>query len=90
MLYWPFIFLVISVIAAVLGFGGIAGAAATVAEILFGIFLVLLSSLRSWDGVQREPSDEQSPLAAFTEDGFFWGGWRIVRLRTLVLPSSGR
>jgi len=41
MLYWALVFLVISIIAAALGFGGIAGAAAGIAKILFGIFLVL-------------------------------------------------
>jgi uncharacterized membrane protein YtjA (UPF0391 family) len=35
MLYWAAVFLVISIIAAVLGFGGIAGAAAGIAKILF-------------------------------------------------------
>jgi len=41
MLYWAAVFLVISIIAAALRFGGIAGAAAGIAKILFGIFLVL-------------------------------------------------
>ena len=41
MLYWAFVFLIISIIAAVLGFGGIAGATATIAKILFGIFLAM-------------------------------------------------
>ena len=41
MLYWAIVFLVVSIIAAALGFGGIAGAAAGIAKILFGIFLVL-------------------------------------------------
>jgi uncharacterized membrane protein YtjA (UPF0391 family) len=35
MLYWAAVFLVISIIAAALGFGGIAGAAAGIAKILF-------------------------------------------------------
>jgi len=41
MLYWAIVFLVVSIIAAALGFGGIAGAAAGIAKILFGIFLAL-------------------------------------------------
>ena len=41
MLYWAIVFLVISLVAGALGFGGIAGAAAGIAKILFGIFLVL-------------------------------------------------
>ena len=41
MLSWSITFLVIAIIAAVLGFGGIAGTAAGIAKVLFGLFLVL-------------------------------------------------
>jgi uncharacterized membrane protein YtjA (UPF0391 family) len=41
MLRYALIFLVIAIVAAILGFGVLAAAAATVAKILFGIFLVL-------------------------------------------------
>jgi len=41
MLSWTLMFLVIVLIAAVLGFGGIAVAAAGIAKILFYLFLVL-------------------------------------------------
>ncbi len=41
MLSWAITFLVISIIAAVLGFGVIAGTAATIAKVLFVIFLIL-------------------------------------------------
>ena len=41
MLGWPVTFLVIAVIAAALGFGGIAGTSAGIAKILFFVFLVL-------------------------------------------------
>lgn len=41
MLRAAIIFFIIAVIAAVFGFGGIASGAATIAQILFGIFLVL-------------------------------------------------
>lgn len=41
MLYWALVFLIVSIIAAVLGFGGIAVASAGIAKILFFIFLVL-------------------------------------------------
>ena len=41
MLSWALTFLVISLIAAVLGFGVIAGEAAGIAKILFVVFLVL-------------------------------------------------
>jgi uncharacterized membrane protein YtjA (UPF0391 family) len=46
MLRWAFIFLVIALIAAVFGFGGIASAAAGIAKILFfiaiAIFVIIL------------------------------------------------
>ena len=41
MLYWAITFLVIALIAAVLGFGGIAGTAVGIAKLLFFVFLVL-------------------------------------------------
>ena len=45
MLGWALTFPVIALIAAALGFGGIAGASAGIAQILFYIFLVLLLDL---------------------------------------------
>ena len=41
MLHWSFVFLVIALIAGVLGFTGIAGAAMGIAKILFFVFLVV-------------------------------------------------
>ena len=41
MLSWALTFLVIALIAAVLGFGGVAGAATGIAKVLFFAFLVL-------------------------------------------------
>ena len=41
MLYWTLVFLVVSLIAGVMGFGGVAQDAAGIARILFFIFLVL-------------------------------------------------
>jgi len=41
MLRWAVFFLIIALIAALLGFGNIAGTAAGIAKILFFIFLVL-------------------------------------------------
>ena len=58
MLRWAFIFLVIAVIAALLGFTGIAGASAGIAQILFwlfvGVFIVMLlgSLLRRGGGTR--------------------------------------
>ena len=40
MLRWALIFLLISMFAGALGFGGVAGAAAGMAKFLFGLFLV--------------------------------------------------
>ena len=41
LLTWAIIFLVIAVVAAALGFGGVAAGAATIAKVLVGIFLVV-------------------------------------------------
>jgi uncharacterized membrane protein YtjA (UPF0391 family) len=41
MLAWAIAFLILAIIAAVFGFGGIAGAATGIAKILFWVFLVL-------------------------------------------------
>ena len=43
MLQWALIFLVVALIAAVLGFGGIAVASAGIAKIIFFVFLVLFA-----------------------------------------------
>ncbi|MBV8842165.1 MAG: DUF1328 domain-containing protein [Bryobacterales bacterium] len=41
MLYWAIVFFVVALIAAFLGFGGVAFAAAGIAKILFFVFLIL-------------------------------------------------
>lgn len=41
MLRWALIFLIVAIIAAIFGFGGVAAAAVDIAKILFYIFLVL-------------------------------------------------
>jgi len=41
MLSWALVFFIVSLIAAVFGFGGIAAASAGIAQVLFYIFLVL-------------------------------------------------
>jgi uncharacterized membrane protein YtjA (UPF0391 family) len=41
MLRWSVLFLIIALVAAVLGFGGVASAAAGIAKVLFFVFLVL-------------------------------------------------
>ena len=40
-LYWALVFLIVALVAGALGFGGIAGTAAGIARVLFGIFVVL-------------------------------------------------
>ena len=42
MLRWALVFLVVALIAGALGFGGVAGPSAGIAQILFFIFIVLL------------------------------------------------
>lgn len=41
MLYWAFVFLVIGLVAAALGFSSIAGASLAIAKFLAGLFLLL-------------------------------------------------
>jgi len=41
MLNWSIAFLIIAIMSAILGFGGIASSAVGVAKLLFGIFLIL-------------------------------------------------
>ncbi len=41
MLYWSIVFFVVSIIAAIFGFGGISEGTADIAKILFFVFLVL-------------------------------------------------
>jgi uncharacterized membrane protein YtjA (UPF0391 family) len=41
MLKWAFVFLLIAIVAGIFGFSDVAAASATIAQWLFGIFLVL-------------------------------------------------
>jgi uncharacterized membrane protein YtjA (UPF0391 family) len=41
MLRWAIIFLVVALVAALLGFGGIAGTAASIAVVLFWVFIAI-------------------------------------------------
>ena len=45
LLGWAIVALVVSIIAGVLGFGGVARGAATISKILFGIFLLIAAIL---------------------------------------------
>jgi uncharacterized membrane protein YtjA (UPF0391 family) len=42
LLKWAFLFLVLAVIAAIFGFGGVAEGFADIAKVLFGIFIVIM------------------------------------------------
>ena len=52
MLYWAVVFLIIAIVAAILGFGALSGVAATIAEILLVVFLIILivSFIFGWRG----------------------------------------
>ena len=41
MLYWAAVFFVIAIVAAILGFGGIAAGAVSIAKVLFFVFMVV-------------------------------------------------
>jgi len=41
MLYWALVFFLVAIVAAVFGFGGIAAGAASIAKLLFWLFVVL-------------------------------------------------
>lgn len=41
MLYYTLVFLLVSIVAGALGFGSLAGVAATIAQVLFVVFLIL-------------------------------------------------
>ena len=58
MLYWAAFFSIIALIAAALGFGGIAGASAGIAKILFFIVLIVFHYLADY-GSRTTPSVER-------------------------------
>jgi uncharacterized membrane protein YtjA (UPF0391 family) len=56
MLYWAVVFLVVALIAALFGFGGIAAGAAGLAKILFFVFIVLVVVSLLFGGMRRGPT----------------------------------
>lgn len=56
MLYWAAVFFVIALMAAVLGFGGLAAGAAEIGKILFFVFLVLFVISLIFGGLRRGPT----------------------------------
>jgi uncharacterized membrane protein YtjA (UPF0391 family) len=55
MLNWALTFLIVALIAAVFGFGGIAADAAWIAQVLFVVFLVLFLVSALTGAVRRPP-----------------------------------
>ncbi len=55
MLSWALTFLIVAIIAALFGFGGIAAAATDIARILFFIFLVLFVVSLLFGIIRRRP-----------------------------------
>ncbi len=57
MLHWAVVFLILAIIAGLFGFGLIAGAAWTIAKVLFFVFLVLfiLSLVFGWGSARPLP-----------------------------------
>jgi uncharacterized membrane protein YtjA (UPF0391 family) len=57
MLYWAVVFLIIAIVAALFGFGGIAVAATGIAKLLFFIFIVifLITLIFGFRGRRRPP-----------------------------------
>lgn len=53
MLYYSLVFLIVALIAAALGFGGIAGASIGIAKILFFVFIVLFVVSLIFGGIRR-------------------------------------
>ena len=63
MLHWTLVFLVLALIAAILGFGGLAGAAIGIAKILFFVFLVvwLISFLLTRRSIYPDQASARDP-----------------------------
>jgi uncharacterized membrane protein YtjA (UPF0391 family) len=55
MLYWALVFLVIALIAGLLGFGGVASTAVGIAQVLFFIFLVIFAVTLVMGVLSRRP-----------------------------------
>ena len=55
MLYWSLAFLVIAIAAGLLGFSGIAAGASLIAQVLFGIFVVLFLLMLIFGLAARRP-----------------------------------
>ena len=58
MLKWAFVFLLIAIVAGIFGFTGVEQASATIAQWLFGIFLVLFVGALAIGALARRRADE--------------------------------
>lgn len=56
MLHYAIVFLIVALIAAALGFGGIAGAATGIAKLLFFVFIILFVASLVFGGLRRPPA----------------------------------
>lgn len=59
MLWWAIVFFIVAVVAAIFGFGALAGTAATIAQVIFYaalIFFVLSFIFNIFRGGQRSPA----------------------------------
>ena len=56
MLHWALVFLVLALVAALLGFGGLAASFASIGKVLFFIFLVLFLVSLITGAVRRPPA----------------------------------
>jgi uncharacterized membrane protein YtjA (UPF0391 family) len=56
MLYWAAVFLVIALVAGVLGFGGIVAPAVGIAKVLFFVFVILFLLSLVFGGIRRGPT----------------------------------
>ena len=70
MLHYAVVFFVIAIIAAVLGFGGIAGSAAGIAKILFVGFLILSVLSLIFGKKKYPPTSTENPLRQSSWESF--------------------
>jgi uncharacterized membrane protein YtjA (UPF0391 family) len=92
MLSWALAFLVLAIIAALFGFGGVAGTAMGAAKILFFVFLVLFLVSLIFGGFRRSPGPEKIEESARVVGGFArahqLGGLRAIRVNRELLAAD--
>ena len=78
MLGWAITFFVIAIIAAVFGFGGIAGAATGIAQFLFFLFVVLLVISLVAGALRGKTPRAQSVTNSITNQGDYYENVEIT------------